>query len=50
MLTGLRAWEAQGLDHQLEVLRAAGGGESLLVFHPVRLDQLQQSLVKVCIP
>jgi hypothetical protein len=38
--------EAEGLDHGLEVLRAAGDPDGFLVVDPVFFDQLQQRLVQ----
>ena len=38
--------ETEGLDHELEVLRAAGDLDGFLVVDPVLLDQLQQGLVE----
>src|ERR687897_3733 len=36
----------EGVDHQLEVLRAAGDPDGLLVIDPVFFDQFQQGLVE----
>jgi hypothetical protein len=38
--------EAEGLDHQLDILRPARGFEGLLIVCPVLFDQLQQGLIE----